>query len=170
MNISNDKSLDVLDFGAGFCVTTNHYAKYHHIAAIEPNDEMIKFRLKNNEYTLIRKGSDALSEIDDNAFDVICCHNVLEYIENRRELLYEFSRILKPGGTLSIVKHNLYGRIRSEAVLKNNPKSALDLLDVEFDGVENMFGKRNTYSNEFLINELLKCGVSLNKILGIRTL
>lgn len=169
LNISNHKSLDILDFGAGFCVTANYYAKYHNVTAVEPNDEMIKFRIKDNKYTLIRKGSDALSEIDDDTFDVICCHNVLEYAENRRELLYEFSRILKPGGTLSIVKHNLYGRIISEAVLNNNPKSALDLLDVEFDGADNMFGKRDTYTNEFLINELLKYGVSLNKILGIRT-
>lgn len=42
---------------------------------------------------------------------MIICHNVLEYIENRRSILAELHRVLKPHGVLSIVKHNHAGRV-----------------------------------------------------------
>lgn len=80
----------------------------------------------------------------------------------------ELSRVLKPNGKLSIVKHNLYGRALSYAVLNDEPKLALDLLNNNFDNAKNMFGKRDTYSNEYLIN-LLADKMTLTDIVGIRT-
>ena len=40
----------------------------------------------------------------------------------------EFTRLLKPGGLLSIVKHNEVGRVLQTVVLKMIPQKALDLL------------------------------------------
>ncbi|MGN0533811.1 MAG: class I SAM-dependent methyltransferase [Eubacterium sp.] len=168
LNISKDNRLNILDFGAGFCVTANHYAKHHNVTAIEPSKDMYSLRIKENDYNLIVRGVDALTDIPDNTFDIVICHNVLEYVEDRELVLRELSRVLKPNGKLSIVKHNLYGRVLSYAVLNDEPKSALDLLNNNFDNAKNMFGKRDTYSNEYLVN-LLADKMTLTDIFGIRT-
>lgn len=168
LNISKDSGLNILDFGAGFCVTANHYAKHHNVTAIEPSKDMYSLRIKENDYNLVTRGLDALTDIPDNAFDIIICHNVLEYVDDKELVLRELSRVLKPNGKLSIVKHNLYGRALSYAVLNDEPKLALDLLNNNFDNAKNMFGKRDTYSNEYLIN-LLANKMTLTDIVGIRT-
>ena len=85
-----------------------------------------------------------------------------------QDIAKELSRVLKPKGKLSIVKHNLYGRALSYAVLNDEPRSALDLLNNNFDNEKNMFGNRDTYSNEYLIN-LLADKMMLTDTFGIRT-
>ena len=101
------------------------------------------------------------------SFDAVICHNVLEYVPDKEEILKELVRVLKPDGILSIVKHNIYGRALALAVLNDNPKAALDLLFEEKED-DCMFGHRNVYSNEDLI-----CCISdkteLVKEYGIRT-
>jgi len=69
-----------------------------------------------------------LASLEDASFEVIICHNVLEYVGNREAVLKAFTRLLKPGGLLSIVKHNEVGRVLQTVVFENDPKKALDLL------------------------------------------
>lgn len=38
LNIPNDNINKVLDFGAGFCITADHYAKNHDVTAVEPSE------------------------------------------------------------------------------------------------------------------------------------
>ena len=161
----NDKRLKILDFGAGFCITAKHYAKNHDVTALEPNEEMYKLRFESNDYTLITQGLEYLKTIEDNTYDVIFCHNVLEYVENKDEILTELKRVLKPGGHLSIIKHNLYGRIYGCAVLTDNPKAALDLLDQKPE--DSMFGNRDVYTNEYL-TEFFGDKMTLSEFYGIR--
>ena len=166
LDLSGDKRLRILDFGAGFCITADHYAKDHEVIAVEPNEDMYSLRVKENEYTLIPHGLDYLKTVPDNSSDVVLCHNVLEYVDNREEILKQLARVVKPEGILSIIKHNLYGRVMGSAVLADNPKAALDLLSD--DNTENsMFGKRNVYSNESLIN-YLSDKTALKERYGIR--
>ena len=165
LKLSNDKRLKILDFGAGFCITAKHYAKNHYVTALEPNEEMYKLRFESNDYTLITQGLEYLKTIEDNTYDVIFCHNVLEYVENKDEILTELKRVLKPGGHLSIIKHNLYGRIYGCAVLTDNPKAALDLLDEKPE--DSMFGNRDVYTNEYL-TEFFGDEMALSEFYGIR--
>ncbi len=149
LNIPEEKRLKILDFGAGFCITTDHYAKFHDVTALEPSDEMRSLRVKNSDYTLIGQGLDCLKEMESDSFDVIFCHNVLEYADDKESILKELVRVLRPSGMLSIVKHNLYGRVMANAVLSDDPKSALELLKND-ESENSMFGKRDVYSNEWL--------------------
>ena len=43
-------------------------------------------------------------------------------------VLKAFTRLLKPGGLLSIVKHNEVGRVLQTVVFENDTQKALDLL------------------------------------------
>lgn len=167
--LPDDPKLNILDYGAGFCVTANHYAKQHNVTAIEPNAEMSDLKVNDNKYNFLSGGFDLLKSIPNNSYDIVICHNVLEYADNKSVILRELSRILKPGGKLSIVKHNLKGRIISDAVLKDNPKSALELLNNSFDNAINMFGNRDTYDNKFLLEFADNSGLICKNIFGIRT-
>ncbi len=165
LSIPDDKRYKILDFGAGFCITANHYAEDHEVIAVEPNEEMCSLRVCDNDYTLINRGADHLMTIPDNSIDVAICHNVLEYADNKEEILNQLVRVLKPGGVLSVVKHNLFGRVMGSAVLGDDPKAAMDLLnDV---GEDSMFGNRSVYSNESLI-DALSDSMTLCDIRGIR--
>lgn len=165
LNIPDDKRIRILDFGAGFCITANHYARNHEVIAVEPNKEMYSLRIEKSDYTLIRQGLDYLKTVPDNSVDVAICHNVLEYAEEKEEILKQLVRILKPEGILSVIKHNLLGRVMGSAVLGDNPKAALDLLnDVAEDS---MFGNRSVYSNQSLIDALSENMVLID-LYGIR--
>lgn len=169
LDLRDDKQLDILDFGAGFCVTANHYAKNHNVTAIEPSNDMLSIRLKENDFTLINGGIEIVKDMPSDSFDLVICHNVLEYVPDREIIIKELSRVLKPNGKLSIVKHNLAGRILAYAVFGDNPESALELLNKSEDNEANAFGSRNTYRNEDLISCCCSHGLKVDRIYGIRT-
>lgn len=166
LNIPENKRLRILDFGAGFCITADHYAQFHDVIALEPNEEMRSLRIKNDGYTLIEKGLEGLKGSADASFDIVFCHNVLEYADDKERILKELVRVLKPSGKLSIVKHNLYGRVMANAVLSDDPKSALELLKND-ESENSMFGRRDVYSNDWL-EDILKGKMSLENIYALR--
>ena len=153
LDLPEDRKLKILDFGAGFCLTADHYAKYHEVTAVEPNEEMAGLRVKDNDYTLVPQGAEYLDAVEDGAFDVVICHNVLEYVADADSVLRQLIRVLKPGGILSVVKHNLPGKVMFSAVLADDPKAALELLDPDHTQ-DSLFGNRNMYSNESLASRL----------------
>lgn len=164
------KDKKILDFGSGLGITANHYAKSNQVVAIEPSEESVNARWQENEYEQIIGSIEELRKLEAESFDVIFCHNVLEYAsdpnELREEIVREFYRVLKPGGMLSIVKHNRYGRVMQMAVLLNNFESANNLLDGK-DGVASQFGVIRYYDDA----DIMKwCdGLAVTKVYGIRT-
>ena len=161
------KDKKILDFGSGFGVTSNHLAKFNVVTAVEPNIEMLEHRICDNRYEQITGSIEKLKEMESSSFDVILCHNVLEYIENRAELIAEFHRLLKADGTLSIVKHNKNGKIMHKAVFENNIDEAMSLLKGE-NAVSQNFGTINEYEIEDL-QECIAERFILDKVCGIRT-
>ena len=166
LDIPDDRRIKILDFGAGFCITAGHYAEHHDVTAAEPNEEMYSLRVEGG-YTLITEGVDYLDTVPDNEYDLVICHNVFEYAENKTEILDRLVRIIKPGGKLSIVKHNLYGRVMGSAVLADDPKAALALLGDD-NTEDSMFGNRNVYDNSVLTDHLAG-RMDLSEVFGIRT-
>ena len=79
-DIQNKK---ILDFGSGIGVTANHYAKNNEVVAIEPDEESVKERYTENDYQQIIGSIDELKKLEDESFDIIFCHNVLEYATER---------------------------------------------------------------------------------------
>lgn len=118
----------VLDFGSGFGLVANHLAKDNEVLAVEPNQEMVALRAKEHPYQQLVGSLEQLASLEDASFEVILCHNVLEYVEDRKVILKEFTRLLKPGGLLPIVKHNEVGRVLQTVVFENNTQKTLDLL------------------------------------------
>lgn len=140
---------NILDFGSGEGVTANHFAENNNVVAIEPSEDMLVNRWVDFEYTQIQGDVTKLSAFEGNTFDVIICHNVLEYIEDKKSVLIELHRVLKPQGMLSIVKHNRAGRVMQMAVLLDELEKANELLDGK-NSTASKFGAIRYYEDEMI--------------------
>lgn len=156
----------VLDFGSGNGMTADYYAANNEVIAIEPDEEVIKERFNKNNYIQLSGSIDKLYEFEDNYFDIILCHNVLEYANEREKIVKEFARILKKDGMLSVLKHNLPGRVMQMVVLLNNFDHANELLDGKSGSAEK-YGVINYY-NDGDINKWSK-ELVVEKVFGQRT-
>ena len=160
------KNKKILDFGSGLGLVSKFLAENNEVIAIEPEKEML-FAYSNHTYEKILGSIEQVEKFESESFDIVLCHNVLEYIEenNREKYLSEFKRVLKRDGKLSIIKHNQAGKIMQAVVFSNDVDQALDLLKGnEFKSVS--FNSGTTYT----IDELL--GISkmkLEKYQAIRT-
>lgn len=137
----------ILDFGSGEGITANHFADRNTVVAIEPDEKMRQNRWADHTYTQIAGDVSTLSAIKRESFDMILCHNVLEYIDDKAQTVSALCRLLKPGGTLSLVKHNRAGRVMQMAVLLDDAEQAHALLDGK-DSVSARFGAIRYYEDE----------------------
>lgn len=158
----------ILDFGSGLGITANHLAKNNDVLAIEPDAELIKKRMCENNYQQIIGDIEQLKQLEDNSFDVVVCHNVLEYVKEQKDIFREFYRILKPNGIISIVKHNHSGKIMEKVVYENNVDEALYLLNGGTVSVPE-FGQVNYYDINDIIEWVSDMNITIEKVLGAKT-
>lgn len=149
--LGNIKGKRILDFGSGSGFTANYYAQNNEVVAIEPSEETVKDRYCDYKYQQIVGSVDILKQMENETFDIILCHNVLEYAYGREEIVNEFYRLMKPEGTLSIIKHNRQGRIMQMVVLLNDFEKAHMLLDGK-DGKASYYGTIHYYEDSDLID------------------
>lgn len=162
-HIENKK---ILDFGSGLGITANYLAADNEVIAIEPSEDSVDQRWRDHKYQQLVGSTEKLKQFEDETFDIIICHNVLEYALDREEIVKEFARILKPNGKISIVKHNRAGRVMQMVVLLNDFESAYSLLEGK-DGTASKYGTIHYYEDtdvESWCNKL-----KIVKTLGMRT-
>lgn len=156
----------ILDFGSGEGITANHFAEKNDVTAIEPSKEMLSNAWKDYEYTQIVGDVNALSAFKNETFDMIICHNVLEYIDDKAAVVKALARVLKKDGIISIVKHNRAGRVMQMAVLLDDFEKANEILDGK-DSTASKFGTIRYYED----NDITKWEpqITISDIWGIRT-
>lgn len=160
------KNKKILDFGSGVGLVSQFLEENNEVVAIEPEKEML-FAYSNHTYEKILGSLEQIEKFESESFDIVLCHNVLEYIEenNRENYLSELKRVLKKDGKLSIIKHNQVGKIMQAVVFSNDVDQALDLLKGnEFKSVS--FNSGTTYTIDKLL-EMSK--MKLVKYQAIRT-
>ena len=156
----------ILDFGSGAGITANHFAEKNEVVAVEPSKEMLTNAWKDFPYRQIIGDVSALSAFDDESFDMIICHNVLEYVDDKANVVRALVRLLKRGGTLSVVKHHRAGRVMQMAVLLDDFEAANALLDGE-NGMSAQFGAIRYYED----GNIMKWSPELSMVdcFGLRT-
>lgn len=117
----------ILEFGCGNGVMGAYYANNNTVIAIEPDAQILSENYYDNVKQICGDIND-LNGIEDSCFDIILCHNVFEYAIERQDIMKEFERLLKPNGIISILKHNVLGRVMQMAVLLNDFEKANGLL------------------------------------------
>jgi len=75
----------------------------HPLAIQSVQSSALKKGLKNIETI----SSNCATGLSDQSVDVVLLYDILHGLKNHREILEELSRVLKPGGTLSISDHHL---------------------------------------------------------------
>ncbi|MCQ9210837.1 class I SAM-dependent methyltransferase [Granulicatella seriolae] len=156
----------ILDFGSGLGLTSEFLSRKNDVIAMEPNAEMLDVETKT-AYRKILGSLEQLEKLEADSFDVVLCHNVLEYIEPSQRVHYmkQFQRVLKPEGELSIIKHNHVGKVIQMVVFENDLTKALQLL-----GGENFESVSFRQGEMYTIEELLGLShMTLEKYQGIRT-
>ena len=143
------KGKKLLDFGSGEGITANHFAKKNDVTAIEPSEEVLANAWKDYKYTQIIGDVNALSAFKEETFEIIICHNVLEYIDDKATVVKALVRVLKKDGVLSIAKHNRIGRVMQMAVLLDDFEKANALLDGE-NSTSSKFGSIRYYKSVFV--------------------
>jgi len=156
----------ILDFGSGEGITANHFAMNNMVTAVEPSTDMLSNAWKDYEYTQIIGDVNALSAFENETFDIIICHNVLEYIDDKSAVIRELSRVLKKSGIISLVKHNRFGRVMQMAVLLDDFDKANDLLNGA-DSTASKFGAIRYYEDKDITE--WEPALSVSKVYGIRT-
>ena len=148
----------ILDFGSGEGITANYFAEKNEVIAIEPSQEMLTNAWKDYQYTQIMG--------DVKTFDIIICHNVLEYVDNKEEVIKVLTRVLNQNGILSIVKHNRPGRVMQMAVLLDDFEKANAILDGK-NSTASKFGTIRYYEDNDITKWEPQLTISAN--FGIRT-
>ena len=166
--LSFAQSMKVLDFGSGFGITTAYLASKNDVTAIEPNKIMCEKGIKNEDYKLIIGGLNELAGFANETFDLIICHNVLEYIDNKDDYIAEFCRLLKVGGRLSLIKHNRMGRVFHKVAFENNLSEALQVINGEAVSAK-CFGEIKYYDKDDLAKWSENYGLKHIDSFGIRT-
>ena len=159
------QGMKVLDFGSGEGDTAAHLALSNAVTAVEPSADMLANRAEG-AYTQLQGGIELVQAMPEKSFDMVVCHNVLEYVDEKDAYLRALARVVKPGGYLSLVKHNRAGRVMQMAVLLNDFAMANNLLDGG-NGTTASFGDIRYYEDEDALRWL--SGFSCERCWGART-
>ncbi|MFJ6779351.1 methyltransferase [Streptomyces yangpuensis] len=117
--------LDVLDTGGGtgkFAVPVAHLG--HRVTVVDPSPNALfglERRVSEAGVADLVRGvqGDAqglLDVVDRDAYDVVLCHGVLEYLDDPAEGVANAVAALRPGGTLSLLAAGLGGAVLARAL------------------------------------------------------
>ncbi len=159
------QGMKILDFGSGAGETAAHLALCNDVTAVEPWEDQLAQRTQG-DYTQLQGGIELVREMPDASFDMVLCHNVMEYVDEKEAYLRELARVVKPGGLMSIVKHNRPGRVMQMTVLLNDFAMANTLLDGG-NGTTSRFGDIRYYTDDELLRWLPD--MELQSLWGART-
>lgn len=159
------QGMKILDFGSGEGDTAAHLGAGNTVTAVEPSVLMLENRT-NGAYTQMTGGIELVQAMPEEAFDLVVCHNVLEYVDEKEAYLRELARVVKPGGYLSLVKHNRPGRVMQMTVLLNDFSMANKLLDGG-NGTTSKFGDIRYFEDEEALRWLP--GFTCERCWGART-
>ncbi|MDQ3703657.1 MAG: methyltransferase domain-containing protein [Chloroflexota bacterium] len=140
------RPLRVLDVGGGNGVDAVALAKQGHLVAIlDPTAELLNdARVSAEAAAVIERMefyeaelADIPSLFPESQFDVILCHNVLQYVDDLKAALATICDALLPGGLISVICVNRYSEAYREVLQQLQPSAALEKLDTKtiFSGV-----------------------------------
>ena len=105
-----------------------------------------------------------------NEFDIVLCHNVIQFIDDVNPLLQALAGVLKPGGFLSLISTNQYSLPYQAAFLEQDLDKAFASLEPG-DQYNPVFDVEvHEYRPDEIIDSLAAMGLKLEKHYGIRCL
>jgi len=105
-----------------------------------------------------------------NEFDIVLCHNVIQFVDEVNPLLEVLQQVLKPGGFISLITTNQYSLPYQAAFLEQDLDKAFALLDAaeQYNSIFDV--DVHEYRPDEVIAWLTGMGLSVEKHYGIRCL
>jgi S-adenosylmethionine-dependent methyltransferase len=116
-------ALDVVDVGAGtggFAVRLA--ALGHHVTVVDPSPDALaaaRWRADELGVTLTAvqgEAGDLAALVGEGAADLVVCHNVLEYVDSPAAAMSAIARVLRAGGTVSVLAANVVAAVLQRAL------------------------------------------------------
>ena len=130
---SGRTALDIVDVGAGtggFAVSIA--SQGHRVTVVDPSPDALaaaRWRAAEAGVTLTEVQGEAVdlpalvgepgtdgASADRNGADLVICHNVLEYVDSPDAALAAVARVLRPGGTVSVLAANTIAAVLQRAL------------------------------------------------------
>ncbi len=113
--LSKLRGKTVADIGCGACLVTNALDSTNNVTGVDTDSKALSIaRKKMPKAKLLNCTS---QELPNGKFDAVIIANVIEVVEDKKELAREASRLLKPRGTLFLTTPN-----RAHLCYKNKKK------------------------------------------------
>jgi S-adenosylmethionine-dependent methyltransferase len=172
-------SLNALDIGGGTGAVAVRLARLGlHVTLVEPSREMLDIAGRASKQASV-EGKIALKHGDANqlqnlfdahSFDVILCHNVLEYVDDANAVLRNFARLMRDSSSvLSVLVRNRAGEVLKSAILGGDLEDAEKNLTAE-SVKENLYGGRSRlFSRDALLASLKAASLEAIALRGVRS-
>lgn len=140
---SDRSPLDVVDIGGGTGVSAVRVAALgHRVVVVDPSPDALAALGRRAQEAgcsdrITGHQGDATSLLDvveEGSADVVLCHGVLEYVEDPASALAVVARVLRPGGTLSLLAAQRHAAVIARA-MAGHFAQARDLLEQTPPGV-----------------------------------
>ena len=107
---------------------------------------------------------------DRDTFDIVLCHNVIQFVDDVNSRLQGLADVLKPGGFISLVSTNQYSLPYQAAFLEQDLDKAFASLEIvdQYNPVFDL--DAHEYRPDEIIDRLDSMGFTLEKHYGIRCL
>jgi S-adenosylmethionine-dependent methyltransferase len=169
------KRLQILDAGGGNGVEAFSLASNgHSVTLVDYSAEMIK-EAKNKKSTnkgkidFIQGELASIQEIfPEKKFDLILCHNVLQYIENVEEILLALSKVIRGKGYLSVICVNKYSEPLRRAIQEENVVTAYAALYEKTIESKVFYAPMKAISAKELYEPITNAGLNIVGEYGIR--
>src|SRR3984957_10726052 len=116
-------ALEVVDVGAGTGGFAVRLAKLgHHVTVVDPSPDALaaaRWRAAELGVTLTAvqgEASEIAGLVGDGAADLVVCHNVLEYVDSPAAAMAAIARVLRAGGTVSVLAANVVAAVLQRAL------------------------------------------------------
>lgn len=173
------RSLRALDIGAGTGAMALRLARRGvHVTLLDSSPVMLDFANRAAweagvaSKIALREGNakQAASRFAGEFFDVILCHNVLEFVDDRRAVLRNASQVMESSSALSVLVRTRAGEVLKAAIQDGDLAGAGRRLDAEW-GCESLFGEKvRLFTLESLNAMLGQASLAAAAIRGVRAI
>jgi S-adenosylmethionine-dependent methyltransferase len=170
-------NLDVLDVGSGVGEVALRFAALgHKVTMLEPQacllntaEERAKEQLpgRRADMKFLNERIEDLEESQVDEFDLIICHETIEYVDDVLKALNIITRVLKPRGIVSLVFLNRYGLILEKVLKEGNISEALDTFELEEFSTRLHQGHGHLYSDDEIVSLLGPLGYNVEGQYGL---
>lgn len=169
--------LNVLDVGSGLGEVAMRFAALgHKVTMLEPQACLLQTAEERAWQQLPDRVSSMrfLNERIENLeaclqedFNLIICHETIEYVDDPLKALNVITRVLRPRGILSLVFLNRYGLIMEKVISEGNVKEAMEAFDMEEFPTRLHHGRGHLYSDAEMMALLDPLGYNLEGQYGL---